>query len=345
MIELARSGDRETIRRLLGARGDGQDRLFAMARGARDEVFGPTAIVRGVIEITSACRKSCHYCPMRVETPGRRYVLQADDILRAVDQIRQAGLGVVFLQGGEVPGTTRLVLEVIPEIRGMFDDTVEILLCLGTKPPEELASLRRQGADSYIIKHETSDPALHLAIRQSPLEERLDCARQMLALGYRVGLGSIVGLPGQSAASLADDVLLPVGMGVHMASASPFIPAVGTPLAGAPPGDMETTLNAMAVTRLLASTALIPSVSALEQLAPGGQRRGFLAGANVITVNFTPPEDRDRYGIYGSERFVVRLEHARATLASAGLTPRLGEAAFSFWRGSQDGRTEGLASR
>jgi biotin synthase len=330
-VERARSGDRTALLGLLAARGEEREYLFAMARAVRDSVFGPTAILRGVIEVTNACRKSCHYCPMRIENRERRYVLRADELREAAMAVRKAGLGVVFLQGGEVPGAARLIGELLPDIRGIFDDSVEVLLGLGTLPSEDLAMLRRRGADGYIIKHETSDPILHQAMRQSPLAERLDCVRNLLGLGYRVGVGAIVGLPGQSPESLVDDILLPGRMGAHMASASPFVPAADTPLAAEPPGDAEATLNVMALTRLLNPSALIPSVSALERTGPGGQGRGLLAGANVVTVNFTPPANRDRFAIYGADRFVVRMEHALATLAAAGLKPRWGADAFSFW--------------
>lgn len=331
-VEGALSGDSLAMLPLLQATGEGQERLFAAAQAVRDQAFGPTAIVRGVVEITSACRKSCLYCPMRVENHHRRYSLEATSVLDAAMAMRQAGLGVVFLQGGEVPGTARLLADQLPGIRRLFDGAVEILLGLGTRSRGDLALLRQSGADSYILKHETSDPALHLAVRGSPLSERLECIRDLLDLGYRVGLGTIVGLPGQSPRSLVDDILLPRRMGAHMASASPFVPALATPFAEEAAGDFDRTLNVMALTRLLNPTALIPSVSALERLRPGGQRLGFMAGANVITVNFTPSADRDRYVIYGEGRFVVRMDHALATLASAGLAPRLGEAASSFWR-------------
>ena len=56
---------REAIATRLKARGDEQQRLFAEARAARDAAFGPTAVVRGVIEVTSACLRECPYCPMR----------------------------------------------------------------------------------------------------------------------------------------------------------------------------------------------------------------------------------------------------------------------------------------
>lgn len=321
---------------MLEARGPAQERLFAAAREARDDAFGRTAIVRGVVEVTSTCVKDCLYCPMRAANRMERYFRRGEELLASARRVREAGLGVIAFQGGDVPRTTRSVGGIIPEVKREFAGAVEVLLCLGDKPPDDYAYLRRQGADSYILKQETADPVLHRAMRGCDLETRLAAARSLVGLGYRLGLGTIVGLPGQTTASLADDILLAGSLEAKMTSASPFVPAPGTPLAGHPAGDLDLTLNVLAAMRLAHPRALIPTVSALEALSPGAQVRGLMAGANVITVNFSPEEDQARYPIYGQNRFVVRRDHAMRTLERAGLEPRLGHAAFDFHK--DDGR-------
>jgi biotin synthase len=332
LIDRAATGEKSAIHALLDVRGDGQEKLFAAARSARDAVFAGGAVVRGVIEITSACVKSCLYCPMRIENREKRYFRRAEDILASVAAIRAAGIGVVFFQGGEIAATTRLMLDVIPSVRDLYAGEVEVLLCLGDKPRDELRALREAGADSYIIKHETADPDLHLKMRRLELAQRLTVIRDAIDLGYRTGVGTIVGLPGQTHASLVDDVLLAKALGARMTSASPFIPAPATPLEDEPPGDVDLTLNVIALMRLLQPRALIPTVSALEKRTAGGQLRGFLAGANVITVNFTPRDDQQRYPIYGKDRFVVDRKHTTSILSAAGLRPLWGADAFAFWQ-------------
>jgi biotin synthase len=74
--------------------------------------------------------------------------------------------------------------------------------------------------------------------------------------------------------------------------------------------------------RLVEPTWLIPSVSALAKSQEGGQFRGFKAGANVLTINFTPDVQRHRYLIYGKDRFVVRRDYARELIAQTGMTLR-----------------------
>jgi biotin synthase len=226
----------------------------------------------------------------------------------------------------------------LPKIRALFDDRVEVLLGLGDKSRAEYRHLKEHGADSYILKHETADPALHRQIRGEPLAVRLKAIRTLLRLGYKVGTGCIVGLPGQTIGSLADDILLAHSLGVQMSSASPFVPTDATPLAGATPGSISRTLNVLAVMRILNPDWLIPTVSALEQRAAGGQAAGLRAGANVITVNFTPQEQRDHYLIYGGTRHVVNAEYVRRQLDSADLTPR-----GSIWIGREFSRSSTTA--
>lgn len=320
---------RDDVLHSLCASGEVQEKLFVAARAARERYFGNRVILRGVIEITNLCRVECTYCPMRRANTAHNdtYVMAEAEILRAAREIRASGIDVVFLQGGEIPQTTRVATSVIPKILDLFHGEVEVLLNLGNKPREDYAQLRQAGATSYILKHETSDPDLHLATRGETLHERFECMRSLLELGFRVGTGTIVGLPGQSLDSLADDVLLPRRLGVHMASASPFVPAADTPLAAAATCSTDLALNAIAALRLANPDCLIPSVSALERAGAGGQRLGLLAGANVLTVNFTPASEKRQYLIYGKERFVVRLDHVRRLISECGLEP-----SGSLWR-------------
>jgi biotin synthase len=108
-----------------------------------------------------------------------------------------------------------------------------------------------------------------------------------------------------------------------MMSAAPFIPAEGTPCAYHAYGSLNLTLNAIAAMRLRRADWLVPSVSAMEKIESGGQVRGLMAGANVVTVNFTPTDRRTRYLIYGRARYIVGLDHALSILTDAGLRPNV----------------------
>jgi biotin synthase len=313
--------DRATISEWLQAKDESQQRLFAAARQARSTTFGDRVIVRGLMEVTNLCRVNCEFCPMRRDNTRRNTIfeLSEEQILEAAARIKESGINIVFLQAGELKKTTQIVGNVLPKIRAMFGGVVEILLCLGNKSEQEYIYLRSQGATSYILKHETSDPELNKKLRHSSFADRLNCLHTLVRTGYKVGTGTIVGLPGQSIESIADDLLLARDIGAHMVSASPFIPAPDTPLAHQPRGDVNMTLNFIALARLMNPRWLIPSVSALETATNGGQTAGLAAGANVLTVNFTPVNERENYLIYGKDRYIVRNDHVNEIVSKSGL--------------------------
>jgi biotin synthase len=136
----------------------------------------------------------------------------------------------------------------------------------------------------------------------------------------KVGTGNIIGLPHQSTESIVSDIRLAFKFKPDFVSAAPFVPNQGTPLQDRPFGDINLTLNTMAILRIGLKEALIPSVSALEYIRTGGQLMGLNAGANVLTINFTPQSRRRYYNIYARDRFIVTLSHAINTTKMAGLT-------------------------
>ena len=315
--------DQHDILTMLNVRGAERDQLFAQARAKRHSMFGDQVVVRAVCEVTNLCRVDCDFCPMRRSNSRANNIYHQSpaEIVHNAVGVHAAGVNVICLQGGEVPRTTQTVGAALPRIHDLYDGDVELLLNLGNKARNEYAFLREQGATSYIIKHETSDHHLYRRLRHEELDARLTCLAELLELGYKVGSGMIVGLPGQDVASIARDIEWGRDLGVHMMSAAPFIPAPDTPLAGAPAGDVELTLNVIAAMRLTQPEWTIPSVSAMRTLADGGQRRGFDAGANVIVYNATPAEQRDKYLIYGKDRTISDYDYVQQVIADAGLRP------------------------
>ena len=210
-----------------------------------------------------------------------------------------------------------MVAQAIAEIKKRY--RCSIILCLGEKQPEIYRKFYSAGADAYILKFETSDPRLYRAITDSSLGSRLRCIRQLRDIGYKIGVGNIIGLPDQTPDSVWEDMVLSMQMGPDYVSCAPFIPNQGVPLENLPYGDLNMTLNWMAICRIILKTCLIPSVSALEKIKEGAQLRGLNAGANVMTINFTPHQYREKYSIYNKERFIVSLDHALNTAGNAGL--------------------------
>ena len=118
-------------------------------------------------------------------------------------------------------------------------------------------------------------------------------------LGYEVGSGSLVGLPGQTLESLADDLLFFQKLPVDMAGIGPFIPHPHTPLGTEKAdGHFELALKMMAIMRLLLPDINIPATTAMETLNPRGRLLALQCGANVVMPNVTEGDFRKKYELY-----------------------------------------------
>lgn len=310
---------------LLNIDGKEQEKLFTIARGIREENFGKKTNVRGVVEISNYCSAECQYCPMQHQSTISRYRLNEDDIFKSVFKIKEVGIKEVFLQSGEDRKMDRILFEIIPKIKKLG---LKITLSLGERDSKIYQKFKEIGVDGYILKHETSSPEVFLDMRpHSTLEKRLACLKELKSLGFEIGTGTLLGLPKQNNESIVNDLLLAKELDVNMISVSPLVINRESKITDfiADKERFNRALNYIALSRILFPKAMIPTVSALETVKKevsgkeGGQVDGFNAGANNITVNFTPPQERDKYAIYDQKRFIVTLEHVFDAVKQAGL--------------------------
>lgn len=303
---------------LLTSTGDEQQKLFKQARELRHQYLGDEIKLRGVIEISNFCQKNCDYCAMsRNNRSLKRFRLDINTIMNTAKNILEAGITTVFLQGGQDPRCDPILEKIIPAI--VNDLKVDIILNVGERNKETYKRYTHLGAKSFIMKYETSDAEVYQHVTHDSLDKRIQCMKWIKDVGMKIGTGNIIGLPHQSIESLVSDIRLILDFKPDFASSSPFIPNKGTPFQDHPLGDINLTLNTIAILRIGLKDALIPAVSALEYLLPGGQLMGLNAGANVMTINFTPQSYRENYNIYTKDRFIVSLNHAINTAKKAGL--------------------------
>ncbi len=196
-----------------------------------------------------------------------------------------------------------------------------------------------------IIKFEVGNPAAYRKF-SSPgtLAERLEHIRLLAAQGWNVSSGFIAGLPGQVAESTLENLELAGSLPLSGCSVSPFIPGDETPLADESSSGLESTLNAMALMRLMRPDWVIPAVSALNLAGPGeGYRRGLRTGANLCTINLTPDADRENYLLYKRDRFIMNEERILGAIAAEGLSVSKRSLADHFVAERANGSAVGVA--
>ena len=296
------------------------------ARKAAVSVFGHDIYIRGLIEVSNNCRNNCLYCGIRAANAGiRRYRLDKEEILECCREGYARGLRTFVLQGGEDPQQTDSWIEdVVRSIREEFPDCA-ITLSLGEKSADSYRRFREAGADRYLLRHETFNAEHYSRLHPSGMSRarRLECLKNLKALGYQTGSGIMVGSPYQTVDNIVEDLLFLQELCPEMIGIGPFIHHGGTPFADCPDGSVEMTLKLISILRLMSPEALIPATTALATLEGGARVRGILAGANVVMPNLTPSRLRADYDLYegkactGSES-VEGLEELKRELAAAG---------------------------
>ncbi len=297
--------------------------LRRMAHAQRMQSVGSHVFVRGLVEFSSLCRRNCLYCGLqRQNTAAHRYCLSKREILASAQEAYDTGVDTFVLQSGEWERNPLWLADIVATLKESFG--LAVTLSVGECPKSHYALWKDAGADRFLLRHETADAALYTRLHPGyTLQDRLRCLRELKELGYETGSGFIVGLPGQTLETLADDVVLAQDLDVAMCGIGPFVPQANTPLAHVPHGDVELTLRLVSVLRLALPHAHLPATTALASLDPGhGQRDGLAAGANVLMPSFTPQTRRRDYAIYDNKR-QVDMQDVLASVEGAGLTHTL----------------------
>ncbi|MDD2464743.1 MAG: [FeFe] hydrogenase H-cluster radical SAM maturase HydE [Desulfobulbus sp.] len=285
--------------------------LWNRADAVRREHVGEAVHLRGLVEISNFCARSCHYCGLRAgNRQVSRYRLAAQDILQCAQKATQLGYGTLVLQSGE---DDLLEAEWLADILRRLKATtpLAITLSLGERSEDDLRTWKNAGADRYLLRFETSDRALYRAIhpdRGAKVSDRVALLRQLQHIGYEIGSGVMVGIPGQSDEILADDILLFHQLDLDMIGIGPFIAHQDTPLGRIQPktdplnqveANIEMTCKAVALARILCPDANIPATTAVAvKDAWQGREMALRRGANVIMPNLTPGPFRELYSIY-----------------------------------------------
>lgn len=270
----------------------------------RKAVYGNDVYIRGLIEISNICKNDCLYCGIRHSNKGcQRYRLSKEEILSCCQEGYALGFRTFVMQGGEDPFfTDEFLCDLISKIKLKYPDCA-VTLSLGERSFDSYKALFDAGADRYLLRHETADPDLYRKLHPENLllENRIECLKNLKAIGFQTGCGFMVGAPYQTNHSLAMDLKFVEEFRPAMCGIGPFIPHNATPFAKFPAGTLEKTLFLLSLLRLIDPTLLLPATTALGTIDLNGREKGILAGANVVMPNLSPVDVRNKYELYNNK--------------------------------------------
>ncbi len=286
-----------------------------------EEAIGETIYIRGLIEFSNICINDCYYCGIRKSNNNiNRYLLDENQVLECVDFAVQNGYASVVLQSGErrdrkfVDYVCRLVEKIKSTTRNdALPDGVAITLCVGEQSYQDYKRFFDAGAERYLLRIETSNPELFAKIHPKSVsfENRKECLHFLKDIGFQVGTGVMIGLPGQTIEDLAYDILFFEGIDADMIGMGPYIVHKETPFAlyfdefqRKKEKIFKLALKMIAATRLFLKDVNIASTTALDAIYPNGREEGLRFGANVIMPMLTPVKFRKDYLLYEGKPYV-----------------------------------------
>lgn len=312
--------DRADLVALLGLT-DPEDRkaLYDAAYAVKSASVGRVAYYRGLLEFSNRCIKNCLYCGIRRDNEEvERFDTSREDILAMAKWALDNQYGSLTLQSGERQDEEFIsyVEGLVRDIKKFSDGKLGLTLCLGEQTEDTYRRWKEAGAHRYLLRIETSNPALYATLHPRDGHHewtvRKHCLEILRKLGYQVGTGVMIGLPGQTLEDLADDILFYRDMDIDMIGMGPYVVHHNTPLGKQVVAEGGNTpeaqqhrfilgLNMIAVTRLFLKDVNIAATTALQALNPLGRELGLKAGANILMPIVTLPKFRPDYLLYDNK--------------------------------------------
>ncbi|MCX8166544.1 MAG: [FeFe] hydrogenase H-cluster radical SAM maturase HydE [Candidatus Micrarchaeota archaeon] len=277
---------------------------------------GNKVYFRGIIEFSNVCEKNCYYCGIRKDNKKiKRYLMDEKKIIDCALFAAKNGYGSIVLQSGELTSKNFIdyVIKLVANIKKLTKkyqkNGLGITLSIGEQSKKVYQELYDAGAHRYLLRIETSNKNLYRKLHpddeKHSFEKRLNCLKHLKEIGYQLGTGVMIGLPGQTIEDLVNDVIFYKNIDADMIGMGPYVIHTETPLRWYEKTWQKNrstifnlSLKMIAVTRLLLKDVNIAATTALQTFHPYGRELGILFGANVIMPIITPLEFRKHYMLY-----------------------------------------------
>lgn len=293
--------------------------IYNKAYAVKCKYVDNVAYYRGLIEFSNKCVKDCRYCGIRKSNAHvERFDMARADILRMAQWAYDHEYGSLTLQSGERCDEpfVAYVEGLLRDIKKIGNGALGITLCVGEQTKDTYTRFKEAGADRYLLRIETTNRELYSRIHPQDanhsFDTRLNCIKTLREVGFQVGTGVMIGLPGQTEEDLVNDILFYGEYDIDMIGMGPYVVHHETPLgqealdsgmddAADKARRIRLGLLMVALTRLYLKDVNIAATTALQALDPLGREKALEAGANILMPIITVPEHRAKYLLYDNK--------------------------------------------
>ena len=297
--------------------------LHEAAGEVTKRVFHNEVSIRGIVEYSNACEKSCYYCG--VNAYEDKFLIPHEAILECCDFMWSKGYRNLVLQSGEVTSEKRMnwvaqLLEKIFNKYGKEKDTgMCIILSIGELSHEQYKRFHDMGVQRYLLRIESSNPNLYAKMHPKDhlWSNRVKCLNDLKSIGFVTGNGSMVGVPDQTFDDVAGDIEFFRDGQYPMIGLGPYLihhdTIMGRKILKTTTADerkeidalkVQTTLNVYDTLRLVCPYNNIAATTALDTLSPGSKAIALCGGSNVVMPIITPKVFRGGYQLYEGKKEV-----------------------------------------
>ena len=289
--------------------------LMKKAYEVKAKYIGKKVYYRGLIEISNICIKNCNYCGIRKgNTKVQRFSMTRSEIMDAVKWIYDHNYASIALQSGERQDEEFVLFieDLLKEIKKISNGKLGVTLSLGEQTKETYKRWFDAGAHRYLLRIESTKDSLFKKLHPQDnchtYEVRKRCLEYLRDVGYQVGTGVMIGLPGQTEEDLVNDILFYKDMNIDMIGRWSYILHHDTPLGQEWKGTViseekrvELGLKMIAITRIFLKDVNIAATTALQGLDPKGREKGLAAGANILMPTATAQQHKNKYLLYDNK--------------------------------------------
>jgi biotin synthase len=305
---------KENIITLLGSQGADRTLLFKCSAEIKEKYIGKKVWFRGLIEFSNVCSKDCLYCGIRKGNKNlERYSLTDEEILDAAKFAHVNRYGSIALQSGELESqfVTNRIENLLHKIKDLSNGGLGVTLSVGEQDADVYKKWYDAGAHRYLLRVESTNQELYQKIHprdpRHDFNKRMECLKSLQDIGYQTGTGVMIGLPFQTPADLAGDLLFMKEFNIDMCGMGPYIEHADTPLIEYSENLLpleerfDLTLKMIAIIRIMMKDINIVAATALQAIDPIGREKAVKIGANILMPNITPGKYRDSYKLYDNK--------------------------------------------